>query len=55
MDTVTIKVPKWMLDMIDLLVKKDLFPSRSEFIREAIRIHLQTKKKELRTHYVYTT
>jgi len=41
MEIITIRLPRWMIQAIDDLVEKDLYPNRSEFIREAIRAHLR--------------
>jgi len=41
MEIITIRLPRWMIQAIDDLVEKGLYPNRSEFIREAIRSHLR--------------
>jgi len=41
MEIITIRLPRWMIQAIDDLVEKGLYPNRSEFIREAIRGHLR--------------
>lgn len=35
-----VKVPKYLLQGLDFLVKAGIFPNRNEAIREAIRIKL---------------
>ncbi len=41
MITISVKLPEWMIKLIDDLVHQELYSSRSEFIREAIRAHLK--------------
>jgi len=41
MEIITIRLPRWMIQAVDDLVEKGLYPNRSEFIREAIRNHLR--------------
>jgi len=49
MEIITIRLPKWMIQAIDELVEKGLYPNRSEFIREAIRGHLRRYANYLET------
>ena len=45
---VSIRLPDWIIDLIDRLCEKGIFISRSEFIRYAIRVALKRYEKELR-------
>ncbi|MEX0568890.1 MAG: ribbon-helix-helix domain-containing protein [Candidatus Njordarchaeota archaeon] len=47
MKVISIRLPDWMLDLIDQLCDKGIFISRSEFIRYAIRFALKRYEKEL--------
>ena len=47
MKVISIRLPDWMLELIDKLVEKGIFISRSEFIRYAIRHALKRYEKEL--------
>lgn len=48
MITISVKMPEWMVKILDELVKLELFPSRSELIREALREYLKKYLKEMR-------
>ena len=37
MKPITIKLPRWMIRAIDEIIEREIYPNRSEFIREAIR------------------
>lgn len=37
----SIKIPKGLMDMIDEEVERDNYSSRSDFVKAAIRAHLQ--------------
>ena len=41
MRTISIRIPEWMLQLIDKLIEKRIFISRSEFIRYAARLALK--------------
>jgi len=41
MEIITVKIPRKMLFLIDSLVEEGYFPSRSEIIRDAIRLFLK--------------
>ena len=47
MKVISIRLPDWMLDLIDQLCIKGVFISRSEFIRYAIRLALKRYEREL--------
>lgn len=47
MRTISIKIPEWMLQLIDKLIEKRIFISRSEFIRYAIRLALKRYEDQL--------
>lgn len=47
MKVISIRLPDWMLDLIDKLCSKGIFISRSEFIRYAIRSALKRYETEL--------
>lgn len=47
MKVISIRLPDWMLELIDQLCMKGVFISRSEFIRYAIRSALKKYEKEL--------
>jgi len=47
MKVISIRLPDWMLELIDQLCMKGIFISRSEFIRYAIRSALKKYEKEL--------
>lgn len=42
-----VRVPEWMLELIDALIRKGIFITRSEFVRYAIRLALSKYEKEL--------
>ncbi len=44
---ISIRLPDWMLELIDKLCTRGVFISRSEFIRYAIRLALKRYEKEL--------
>mgnify|MGYP000639717336 CR=1 FL=1 len=44
---ISIRLPDWMLDLIDKLCARGVFISRSEFIRYAIRLALKRYEIEL--------
>ena len=44
---ISIRLPDWMLDLIDKLCSKGVFISRSEFIRYAVRLALKRYEMEL--------
>jgi len=46
MEGISLKLPREMLDAIDNIVQIGLYPNRSEFIREAIRILLRIIKEK---------
>lgn len=48
---VSVKVPKWMLKVMDDLVKINAFSNRSEIIRKGIYIILKRHLKDLREFY----
>ncbi|MHA1590778.1 MAG: ribbon-helix-helix domain-containing protein [Candidatus Njordarchaeales archaeon] len=48
MITVSFKIPKQILERVDHLVRLGIFSSRSEFFRDAIRLHLQRFEKYIR-------
>jgi len=48
MRVISIRIPDWMIELIDTLVEKMIFISRSEFIRYAIRTTLRRYERELR-------
>jgi Arc/MetJ-type ribon-helix-helix transcriptional regulator len=39
-ETISLRLPKAVIDEIDKLVELGLFQSRSDFIREAIRLYI---------------
>ncbi len=47
MKVISIRLPDWMLDLIDKLCSKGVFISRSEFIRYAVRLALKRYEMEL--------
>lgn len=47
MKVISIRLPDWMLELIDQLCMKGIFISRSEFIRYAIRLALKRYEREL--------
>ena len=47
MKVISIRLPDWMLDLIDKLCARGIFISRSEFIRYAIRLALKRYEIEL--------
>ncbi len=47
MKVISIRLPDWMLDLIDKLCARGIFISRSEFIRYAIRLALKRYEVEL--------
>lgn len=47
MKRLTVRVENWVLDLIDKLIKKGLFSTRSEFIRFAIRLALKKHERDL--------
>jgi len=53
--TVSVKLPEWMVKIMDDLVHQGLFPSRSELIREALRDHLKKYLKEIKIPYRYSS
>ncbi len=46
---VSIRLPEWMVKVMDQLVSMELFPNRSELIREAIRALLKKYLAQLQT------
>ena len=42
----TTKIPKFLMDEIDKLVKSGLYTSRSDFLKEAVRLRLEEVNKE---------
>lgn len=47
MKVISIRLPDWILNLIDKLCEKGIFISRSEFIRYAIRLALKRYEREL--------
>jgi len=47
MKVISIRLPDWILNLIDRLCEKGVFISRSEFIRYAIRAALKRYEREL--------
>lgn len=47
MKVVSIRLPDWMIDLIDRLVLKGVFISRAEIIRYGIRLVLRAYREEL--------
>ncbi|MHA1616578.1 MAG: ribbon-helix-helix domain-containing protein [Candidatus Njordarchaeales archaeon] len=45
---VSFKIPKQILERVDQLVRLGIYSSRSEFFRDAIRLHLQRFEKYIR-------
>lgn len=45
--TVTIKIPKKLLEIIDKAVETGLYASRSELIRSAVLLYLKQRHPEL--------
>ncbi len=43
MDVVQVRIPREMIRRIDTLVKKGIYPNRSEAIRDAVRRLLNSK------------
>ncbi|MEX0568922.1 MAG: ribbon-helix-helix domain-containing protein [Candidatus Njordarchaeota archaeon] len=41
MRTISVKVPKKIIEIIDLFVEAGLYSTRSEFVREALRLLIQ--------------
>ena len=41
MKEISIRIPEWMLELVDKLIKKGIFVTRSEFVRYAIRLALK--------------
>jgi len=50
--SVTIRLPKTVVEQIDALVAQGYYPSRSEFVREAIRKHLLEVLQKLQPQHV---
>ena len=53
MKEICVRVPEWMLELIDALVKRGIFTTRSEFVRFAIRLTLyryETVLEEIYKH-----
>ena len=48
MKVISIRLPDWMIELIDRLCEVGVFISRSEFIRYAIRLGLKKYENELR-------
>ncbi len=49
MEMISVRLPEWMVEMINELVEKGIFTTRSEFIREAIRSFLKKYIEEEET------
>jgi len=48
MKVISLRLPDWILERIDLLVEKRVFISRSEFIRYALRQALKSQEAFLK-------
>ena len=46
MKTITIKLPKEHADELDVFIKEEHYPSKSEFIRQLIMEKIQSRLKE---------
>jgi len=53
--TISVKLPEWMIKLIDDLVHQELYSSRSEFIREAIRLHLKKYLNNINQSEIYVS
>ena len=51
MKEICVRVPEWMLELIDALVKGGIFMTRSEFVRFAIRLALWRYEEVLEDIY----
>jgi len=49
MEPVTIKLPKILVDHLDSLVEQKIYGSRSQAIREVLRVHFNRLFRELET------
>ena len=54
MKEICVSVPRWMLKLIDALVKRGIFKTRSEFVRFAIRLTLYRYRATLEDIYKYS-
>ena len=54
MKEICIRVPGWMLELIDALVKRGIFKTRSEFVRFAIRLALYRYEAVLEEIYKHS-
>lgn len=50
MRIITVRLPDWMLELIDRLCMQGIFICRSEFIRYAIQKTLKMLEKETKIH-----
>ena len=46
--TINISLPKQLINIIDLLAKKEYYSSRSDLIRAALLSYIETKKRWLK-------
>jgi len=46
--TINISLPKKLINIIDLLAKKEYYSSRSDLIRAALLYYIETKKRWLK-------
>jgi Arc/MetJ-type ribon-helix-helix transcriptional regulator len=44
MELVQVRLPRGLIERLDKLVKKGIYPNKSEAIREAVRIITETRK-----------
>jgi len=54
MKEICVRVPMWMLELIDALVKRGIFTIRSEFVRFAIRLTLYRYEAVLEEIYKHS-
>ena len=48
MELITVRIPKKLLEALDSLIEDGIYSSRSEAIRDAIRILVSTQKEKIK-------